>query len=266
MVLWRITLFVFCWSVFVNVGLRGNQLLDIPVATIIAAGEAIPNAIPITASEGDMLDLVAGRGKLPNADSLRLSIWAVGGQIQAPVLRGQPLDGAVLVKLKDIVRLRFKVPPVQARPGAMLRLVISDATGERPIAEAWLTVVVPFDPSGLRHWFDKHPVAIDHSLIGVLSGFKKWGISTQNAENSSLIFQSGDSAGAAIGQPSIVFKLSDDGRSRVVVYRDASAVWRIEAALSSLDIADSAAVRREFMIVLREAARLFGDASEFPDI
>jgi hypothetical protein len=213
-----------------------------------------------------MLDLVAGRVKLPDTDSLRLSIWAVGGQIQAPVLRGQPLDGAVIVKLKDSVRLRFKVPPVQARPGSMIRLVISDATGERPIAEAWLTVVLPFDASGLRRWFEKHPVAIDHVLTGVLSAFKKWDIPTQDAENSALIFQSGDSAGAAIGQPSIAFKLSDDGCSRVVVYRDASAVWRIEAALPNLNIADSAADRREFMVALREAARLFGDASEFPDI
>ena len=266
MVLWRITLFILSWSVFLNLGLRGSQLPEVPPATIVAAGAVIPNAIPISATEGDMLDLVAGRGKLPDTESLRLSIWAVGGQIQAPVLRGQPLDGAVIVKLKDLVRLRFKVPPLQARPGAMLRLLINDATGERPIAEAWLTVVLPFDPSDLRHWFDKHPVAIDRSLVDVLSAFKKWEISTGNAESSSLIIQSEGSTGVANNQPSIAIRISDDGRTRVVVYRDTSAVWRIEAALPSLNIADSAGCRREFMIVLREAARLFGDASDFPEI
>ena len=234
--------------------------VGLPAGAIVSAGSPMPVALMVSTVGGDSVDLVAGHIKLPDVGSLRVSIWVAGGTLLAPLVREQAFEGKLVTDLEGTARCRFRLPAFQAKPGAMLRLAVSEVDNRRIVADAWLLVVAPFNPLPLRSWVERHPVAIDPAFVEVAAAFKQWGIPEPEAGNAELAIVGADSkllTGAAVV---LALRQAKDNRVRVTVHQSPGSTTLIDALLPNLSaISTDPAVQREFLLVMREAAKLLGD-------
>jgi hypothetical protein len=234
--------------------------VGLPVGTIVSAGSPAPVALLVSTGGGDAVDLVAGRVKLPDIGSLRLSIWVTGGPLLTPLVREQVFEGKLVTDAEGIARCRFRLPAYQAKPGAMLRLAVSEVDNRRTVAEAWLLVVAPFDPLPLRRWVERHPVAIDPAFAEMAAAFKQWGVPEQEMGNAVLAIVGADSKIATGEAAVLTLRQAKDNRVRVTVYQSHDNMKLIDASVPALSaISTDLAVQREFLLVMREAAKLLGD-------
>jgi hypothetical protein len=234
--------------------------VGLPAGALVSAGSPMPVALMVSTVGGDSVDLIAGRVKLPNVGSLRLSIWVAGGPLLAPLVREQAFEGKLVTDKEGATRCRFSLPAFQAKPGAMLRLAVSEVDNRRIVADAWLLVVAPFNPLPLRSWVERHPVAIDPAFAEMAAAFKQWGIPEPEAGTAVVAIVGGDSklpTGTAVV---LALRQAKDNRVRVTVHQSPEGTALIDASLPNLPaISTDPAVQREFLLVMREAAKLLGD-------
>ena len=243
------------------------DLTGLPTCVIVSAGAPRPSPLMVTAAGGGSLDLVVGRTKLPAIGSLRLSIWVAGGPLLAPLIREQTFEGIFLQDAEGITRCRFEMPIFQAKPGAMLKLAVSEVDDHRVVAEAWLQVAEPFDPTPLRSWVERHPVAIDPACVEIVAAFKQWGMPVQEPGIAAFAIGGTDlkpPTGVAI---MLTIRQAKVGGVRIVIHQTSGEVTRIDASLPNLAaISTDPVASHEFLLVMHEVAKLLGDDSSFPNL
>lgn len=246
--------------------MAGQVAVQTPVAVVVTAGSVVAQPMPIDAGEALELDLVAGRIALPAIEALRLSIWVAGGPVLAAIVREQPVQGTLVANDGGAARIRFHLPVLEARPGAVLRLAISVAGAKGVVAEAWLRVSEPFDPAGLREWAERHALAVDPALAGVVAALRKWGIPVREEADTAIAIVGNPESAPPGATAVLILRQAKDGRSRMVVRVISGETKRVELSLPSLTtIASDPDARHDFLAALREVATLLGTETTFPN-
>lgn len=256
------------WMFLLISSLLGSEAKAQPVvATIVSAGSSMPNAMTVSSTGGDMVDLIAGRQKLPEVGSLRLSMWVVGGSLLAPLLHEEAITGDLVSDTAGLTRFRFRIPAFQAKPGATLKLAITDKDTRRIVAEVYLLVAEWFDPTPLRQWIERHPVAVDSALEEISTAFKQWGVPHGEVSGSLWAITGANSKPPDSATIVVVLHLAKDHRTRIFIHQISGEVTRIDASLPNLSaISRDSLARRDFLMVLGEVAKLLGDDPAFSEL
>ena len=238
------------------------QPASAPNPVIVAAGSAVPLLLAVDENVETPLELVAGRIHLPPIESVRHSLWVAGGPLLAPIFRGRPLPAESTTGQDGVARYRFRLPAIEAKPGAVLRLVIDGGDAQKVLAEVWLQVAERFDATNLRHWAAQHPLFIDPALKNLVAAFQEWRVPMTLDGEPALAIIGSEEALPSNSAVTLWLRQAKDGRIRLVVRPTPDGRKQVQAFLVNSDnIASDVTARRDFFAALREASALMGDNS-----